>query len=721
MSQTPASTTSPACTDVSRNKRVLACVLCHQRKIRCERKFPCSNCARSGVQCVPSTDNPRPRRRRFPERALLDRLRKYENLLHQNNVEFEPLHKDSSATRELLIGAGACNSDDDLSDVTGANNSPVPADSRSAMLHTATAKDFWHAMDNVFRDSEAHDATAENQKREAAVIEAWDMLYKNSDQLLLGSRKTAIDLSTLQPQPAHIFRLWQIYLDNVNPLLKVTHTPTLQSRVIQAMSDVTKIDASLEALMFGIYCMSILSLPESECQSIFGFSKDHLLARYQFACQQALLNHGYLRSNNLDSLTALYLYLVSFSLSTDPRSLSSMLGIAVRIARRMGIHSEAANTKFSILDSELRRRLWWSLVLFDTRVTEKADHKSAELSPTWDCKLPSNIYDSDLWPEMKDAPREETKSTEAVFAVVRYEIANFMRHAPFYLDFSNPALKSIARNTATSEGSTVLALERTIEDKYLKFCDPENPLHFMTMWKTRAQLAQLKLLEHYSSCFSSPATITESQSDALIGYAFQMLQSDTKLTASPLTKGYHWMLRLYFPLPAYLHIFQDLRRRPFSNLASQAWEIVSESHQARFEAEGSRETPYNPLYKFFVSIVLQAWEARSVVLEQRGEPFSVPGIVADIKRRTANLSLDGHLSNTSESENSTGLVMNNLDMSLQMEFDTHGFFYGMNWPDFRGEASEDAHANLSAQSSLRRGETGQTWGERNWYMQGSNS
>lgn len=26
---------------------------------------------------------------------------------------------------------------------------------------------------------------------------------------------------------AQIFRLWQIYLDYVNPLLKVTHTPTL--------------------------------------------------------------------------------------------------------------------------------------------------------------------------------------------------------------------------------------------------------------------------------------------------------------------------------------------------------------------------------------------------------------------------------------------------------------------------------------------------------------
>jgi hypothetical protein len=50
------------------------------------------------LECISATAAPRRRRRRFPERDLLDRLRKYENLLRQQGVEFEPLHKDSSLT-----------------------------------------------------------------------------------------------------------------------------------------------------------------------------------------------------------------------------------------------------------------------------------------------------------------------------------------------------------------------------------------------------------------------------------------------------------------------------------------------------------------------------------------------------------------------------------------------------------------------------------------------
>jgi hypothetical protein len=78
-------------------QRVLACILCQQRKVKCDRTFPCSTCVKHGTQCVPATQ-PRPRRRRFPERELLDRLRRYETLMKQNNVKFDPLHDDNSST-----------------------------------------------------------------------------------------------------------------------------------------------------------------------------------------------------------------------------------------------------------------------------------------------------------------------------------------------------------------------------------------------------------------------------------------------------------------------------------------------------------------------------------------------------------------------------------------------------------------------------------------------
>lgn len=97
----------------SRPQRVLACILCQQRKVRCDRKFPCANCTKARAQCVPGTFSQRQRRRRFPERELLERIRKYEDLLRLNNVPFDPLHKNLDKGKDPLNGESGDESEDE--------------------------------------------------------------------------------------------------------------------------------------------------------------------------------------------------------------------------------------------------------------------------------------------------------------------------------------------------------------------------------------------------------------------------------------------------------------------------------------------------------------------------------------------------------------------------------------------------------------------------------
>lgn len=146
--------------------------------------------------------------------------------------------------------------------------------------------------------------------------------------MLFGSRQTAVELYTLHPEPAQLFRLWQVYLDNVNPLLKVTHTPTLQGRIVEAAANLKEIPSTLEALMFGIYCMAILSLTAEECETMFKQTKYELSTRFQFGCQQALLNSNFLRTGSRECLTALFLYLVSHSLEPPLNTLLTILGVS---------------------------------------------------------------------------------------------------------------------------------------------------------------------------------------------------------------------------------------------------------------------------------------------------------------------------------------------------------------------------------------------------------
>ncbi|KAF2466207.1 uncharacterized protein BDR25DRAFT_269406 [Lindgomyces ingoldianus] len=655
---TPFSSSQP-----SKPQRVLACVRCQQRKIKCDRRFPCANCNTSHAQCVPATLAPRGRRRRrLPERELLERLRKYEDLLHQNNVKFEPLHKDPAEEKKSTNTQGGDESDGEQPEASGADWSFHSTAAKPERVYEA--KSFWHALNLGVQASGSDSDSSHDEVLEVVVKKGWVQLFGENDHLLFGSRIKNVDLSTLHPSPVQIFRLWQIYLDNVNPLLKVTHTPSLQGHIIEAASNVTNIKPTLEALMFSIYCMAILSLAVDDCQAIFGSSKDDLLIQFQFSCQQALLNCGFLRSSDRDCLTAFYLYLVSVRPSTVPQSLSAMLGVAIRIAQRMGIHSESALAKCTALEAELRRRLWWSLVLFDTRISEMADHKTATLAPTWDCRIPLNVNDSDLRPEMKVLPAVQEKSTDALFAVVRSELGEFVRHTMFHLAFTSPALKPIfktALNGLIQEADELTTLEKTIEDKYLKFCDPENPLHFIAIWWTRAYLAKCRLLEHHSRYSNSSVQQTDAQCDAAISHALRMLECDTQFRTSPLIKRFLWLAHLYFPFPAYIQIIQDLKRRPGSEHAEQAWEVMSDNYEARFGF--LCKDSESPLFKIFTKIVLQGWGAREAALSQLGEPLMPPRIVSSIRQRVAQIAQNAQTPDTHH-PHVMGIGIDNFPMSI---------------------------------------------------------
>jgi hypothetical protein len=313
-----------------------------------------------------------------------------------------------------------------------------------------------------------------------------------------------------------------------------------------------------------------------------------------------------------------------------------MLGIAIRIAQRMGTHSETTNCTYGTLEAEMRRRLWWSLILFDARIGELADCKTATLLPTWDCKVPLNVNDSELRPEMKALPANRSRPTEALFAVVRSEMGEFIRHTNFHLDFTIPALKPVDKtkqHDSSSEKSEIAALERLVQEKYLRFCDEENPLHFMTIWIVRGYLARCRLVEFYSQCSTPAAHPTEAQRDAALGYAFIMLECDTKIMSSHLTRGYLWVADFNFPFLAYIQIVQDLRRRPTSEKSEQAWEVMNENYEVRFASLYNGDSPF---FQLFSKVILGAWGAREAAFTQSGESLLPPRIVSCIRQTLAS-------------------------------------------------------------------------------------
>jgi hypothetical protein len=122
-----------------------SCIVCRNRKVRCDRQTPCSHCRRANISCVyPSTDRP-PRwvrrldrftedsdqlSRKHPQHidpsldVAMDRLQNLENLVKELRAQLE---RAKSST--LVTNSGPATPSHDDADVVAPTSEPATHDS----------------------------------------------------------------------------------------------------------------------------------------------------------------------------------------------------------------------------------------------------------------------------------------------------------------------------------------------------------------------------------------------------------------------------------------------------------------------------------------------------------------------------------------------------------------------------------------------------------------
>jgi hypothetical protein len=91
---------------------------------------------------------------------------------------------------------------------------------------------------------------------------------------------------------------------------------------------------------------------------------------------------------------------------------------------------------------------------------------------------------------MTTPPTEQQYPTETIYLVVRSKLDDYVRRSDWYLDLTDPGLKALNNRYPAGD---VDVLERSIEADHLQYCNPDIPLHLMTMWTARGYLCKLRL------------------------------------------------------------------------------------------------------------------------------------------------------------------------------------------------------------------------------------
>ncbi|KAL1794140.1 hypothetical protein ACET3X_007561 [Alternaria dauci] len=626
-----------------------SCVLCAQRKVKCDRRPDgCANCTKIRIRCVYKAPPPARRRKKgVREIDVATRLRVYEDALRQLGVEPEDLVKQHYAKathgEELVTGF------DGFLEPHGprrARKAQVASEVGVLVLEEGKSRylenGLWTCFEAEFRESkDILDESSDDEVSGGSYDVSLSPSATDGAALLMGVHSTSSNLLSIHPNPVQILKLWQSYLEYIHPLVKIFHAPTTQQLILDASDNLHALPRDTEALLFAIYCITVEALEDTECLSILGEPKDIATQRFRRGAQHALANANFLRSSSVMLLQSFTMFVLSLQ-DYDARVIWMFSGIAQRIGQRIGLHRDGDILRLPPFEAEIRRRLWWQIMVLEGSSQKLAGTGTSGMILRGDVGMPSNINDGDLFPGMKEMPKERDGATEMMFFLIRCHAGDFLkRSAENHTTFDGlwHRLSTSAVPVAIKE-QAINELENVFQRKFLCYCDPSIPWHLLCMHFAQSVLFMMRFMAHSTDSYN--VGISSKEKDILFDLALQVSVSQNLAYTTKELRGFRWHINQNFQWKALIYLISELRHRTEGERVDEAWAEVEKSYT--FHPSLDKDLSKRALPIAVDNLTIKAWGAYKAA---QGAPCTPePRFIELIRRRQQQRRLPNQTNST---------------------------------------------------------------------------
>ncbi|KAF1817270.1 hypothetical protein P152DRAFT_407767, partial [Eremomyces bilateralis CBS 781.70] len=587
-----------------------ACIACRTRKVKCDKQSPCGNCAKTRLECIfpsPIRTCYRPKRTHWTELMGFHQI--VEDLTKALDAERSHSLSGSRTGRSSLDESSRRESSQDVitpeSEAWASESDRVRyfetrvgrllrSEGRSRYLSTS----FWDTANEDLTVQQADDVLI---KSDTEMADAQDppRSFDGTSKFPLGSSK--VDLQYFHPSPEQIDVHWDTYVGHFDPLVKVLHLPTME-QLVTAVKLRQSLSPPNEALMFAVYWVSLISMPEHVVQRVLHHEKATLMTNYRWAVEQALLNAELDNTQDLATLQAFVLYLASIRRLDETKRAGNLAGMALRIAQSQGLHHDGTRFMLPPFETEQRRRLWWQLCYLDQRASEDYGAESSAWDLAFDTEPPSNVNDEDLIPGSTRPVESKRVWTDSSFCLVRLEFArmNRMIRTGLATDRKDlPVFLSKRHSFTLAEKEQLISrCHHDIHTRYFTNYDPSDPLQYLARSITDMLIAKSRFMLRNplrpSSIVRSPSPVNSPSShrpsqpattqlppdakDRQFSLAISILELSTQLESDPRLNEWRWLIYSYFQyLPLAFILTELCVRLPGTPDVDRAWHTVAAS------------------------------------------------------------------------------------------------------------------------------------------------
>ncbi|OCT50974.1 hypothetical protein CLCR_08109 [Cladophialophora carrionii] len=429
----------------------LPCFDCRRRKVKCSKTEPCANCQRFGVECI-YEDAGRLVHRRTPTTSndpLVRRIAELEELVR--NLSRRPQQGNPMETMTENIGQKFANQAPAVGNTEGRL---VFDKDRSRYLH----KGFWAAMYDEVRDLKF---TLHEEPK--AYGDTFLFPYIREETC----RPAVVDLPTRESD-----FLVQTFVEKVDPFVKILHKPTLLLELNHFRRGILANSAEFQVRLFAVYALALLPLCSTMVEYRFHELKKVLLSRYRSHVEQGLSQLNLTTTQSVSTLQTFLLYITFLFWTGEMLHVSTLLAVALAMARRMGLNRDGTHFHLNPWEIELRRRLWHHLVLLDAWCVENHGLQPLLQLGDSDTSLPLNENDS-AWDTSEFSsyqPQPQNNFTDATMALMHYEFGSLTK---FILDHPcTPA--TTTRSYLDLQNEVLRQAHHRMDILYMRNLDTEN-------------------------------------------------------------------------------------------------------------------------------------------------------------------------------------------------------------------------------------------------------
>ena len=626
--------------------------------MKCDKTHPCSNCNRAHIECVFPAPGRAPRKARKlgegRDKELLDRLRRLEGVVKGMGVEVPGGEKGGGKDAHDQDGAESRMQEGTDGEHVQNSNDAAPEQKRESWAdryYDANHSDktrwveeqqqgrfenrfgrlvvnegksryinnsFWANLSNEVEDLKGILNQSSEDEEVVSSPGSNAVSTENHQGWIFGFTSQSVDMLALHPLPSQIPLYWETYKDRVDPLVKVLHIPTIEATVLSAASHLSNLSKGFEALLFAIYYGATTSLNAQDCVQILGEEKSILLARYRFAIEQALARANFLTTEEIIVLQAFVIFLICLRRNNDARVIWTLTGLIVRIAQTIGVHRDGEHFGLAPFEVEMRRRLWWQVCILDTRASEDHGCDPTIIEQAFDTKLPLNINDVDITPDMNEFPTERQGCTDMSFCLLRFEVANTFRRINYVPPGPPRACGEYFANvTLQDKEKWITECHQRLEERYLKHCDMSIPLFWVTATVARLMMSKMWLMVYHPfQRQDGGATLPAETKEKLFITSLENIEYSLLLETEARTMKWGWLFKTYMQWHALAFILSELCLRTKGDLVERAWNAVEKTRDGRWGMHITEDTRAGHLWRPLKKLYRKAKEARQQGLKQ---------------------------------------------------------------------------------------------------------